>query len=595
MKRGVFWGFACLLATGGWAEEVRLLDPGFAELPETLVVGESNVVFRSADPLRPAVLSGGRRISGWSVGTDGVWRVTLPDVKAGLWNFSSLYVNGERRSRPSVPDRGFLFTASNAFVKAEENGKGSIGGFFFRTGDLRTDYANLQDVEVQVLHVWNTSRLRVGRIDGDASILVFETPRRGLYPGFDFTNRRYRLENVKEAFGRPGEWYLERTTGELSYCPRPGETPENAEVVAPRLTCLLRVANARNVRFENVVFAHQNLVTGPKGWFSSQAGYKVPAALTVTNSAEVVFDRCRIESTDGSGLEFYGGTTDSSVRDCELRDLGAGGIRIGPFGGNPPDGTGRIVVSGCHISWGGQRFPEGVGVLVGRSSYNRILRNEIDHLCYSGVSVGWDWNMKPTQAHHNEIAFNHIHDLGLKTMSDLSFIYLLGRAPGTTVHDNDLHDISCYTYGGIGIYADEGTSDVRIWNNRVRNATQAYHQNYGERVEVFSNRFENATTLQWDFRPARDTAGTTLYLHHNTFVWGKGGLMERCRPFDMTEADYAKWNPNPWDGYRADHNTYEKRGGNPPLFANGLSLGEWQRLSGQEVGSVVRHLKEERK
>lgn len=491
-----------------------------------------------------------------------------------------------------MPDQGFLFTVSNAFVTVEANGNGSIGGFFFRKGDLRADYANLQDVEVQVFHVWNTSRLRVGKIDGDSTVLSFGAPRRGLYPGFDFTNRRYRLENVKEVFGRPGEWYLERTTGVLSYCPLPGETPENAEVVAPRLSCLLRVANARNVRFENIVFLHQNLVTGPEGWFSSQAGYKVPAALTVTNSSEVVFDRCRIGSTDGYGLEFCGGTTDSSVMDCELSDLGAGGIRIGPFGRNPPDETGRIVVSGCHVSWGGQRFPEGVGVLVGRSSYNRILRNEIDHLCYSGVSVGWDWNMKPTRAHHNEIAFNHIHDLGRKTMSDLSFVYLLGRAPGTTVHDNDLHDISCYTYGGIGIYADEGTSDVRIWNNRVRNATQAYHQNYGEHVEVFSNRFENATLLQWDYRPAHGNAETSLYLHHNTFVWEKGELMDRCRPFDMSEADYAKWNPNPWDGYRADHNTYEKRGGKPPLFAGKHSLEEWQRLSGQEIGSVVRHLTE---
>ena len=71
--------------------------------------------------------------------------------------------------------------------------------------------------------------------------------------------------------------------------------------------------------------------------------------------------------------------------------------------------------------------------------------------------------------------------------------------------------------------------------------------------------------------------------------------MERCRPFDMTEADYAKWNPNPWDGYRADHNTYEKHGGDPPLFANRLSLEEWRRLSGQEVGSVVRHLKERKR
>lgn len=70
------------------------------------------VVYRSADPTHPAVVSGGRRIMGWQVGTDGVWRVTLPEVKARRWNFTRLFADGVRRSRPRFPAEGYSLTVS---------------------------------------------------------------------------------------------------------------------------------------------------------------------------------------------------------------------------------------------------------------------------------------------------------------------------------------------------------------------------------------------------------------------------------------------------------------------------------------------------
>ena len=47
-----------------------------------------------------------------------------------------------------------------------------------------------------------------------------------------FKNRRYWAENVKEAFGTPGGWYLDKPTGTLTYMPLPGEKPDEAVVEA---------------------------------------------------------------------------------------------------------------------------------------------------------------------------------------------------------------------------------------------------------------------------------------------------------------------------------------------------------------------------
>ena len=45
---------------------------------------------------------------------------------------------------------------------------------------------------------------------------------------------RYLIENVAEALSEPGEWYLDRESGRLTYLPLPGETPDTVEVIAPR-------------------------------------------------------------------------------------------------------------------------------------------------------------------------------------------------------------------------------------------------------------------------------------------------------------------------------------------------------------------------
>ena len=52
----------------------------------------------------------------------------------------------------------------------------------------------------------------------------------------------YYVENVKQAFGEPGRFYLDRPTGTLTYTPLPGETLESCDVIAPRLTQLVRCA-----------------------------------------------------------------------------------------------------------------------------------------------------------------------------------------------------------------------------------------------------------------------------------------------------------------------------------------------------------------
>ena len=81
---------------------------------------------------------------------------------------------------------------------------------------------------------------------------------------------RYFVENVREALGEPGQWYLDRPAGELTYVPRPGEEAAKTVVVAPRLARLLVFEGdtaarrwVQHLQFRGLTFAHANWMLPP--------------------------------------------------------------------------------------------------------------------------------------------------------------------------------------------------------------------------------------------------------------------------------------------------------------------------------------------
>lgn len=442
----------------------------------------------AAYPGEKPVISGGTRINNkwWQEIVNGreVWVTEIPEVAAGRWNFRQLWVNGQRRNRPCLPKQG-MRQVERAF-DADYNGfylNAGSSRFGFKAGELSAAWRNLHDIELQFFGWWVAPRVWLDAVDETERIAWFDRNSMmrlawGLGDGVD-----YRVENVFDALGDSGEWYLDRPAGKLYYIPVPGEDMTTAEIVAPRLETLLRIDGAANLGFEGLTFAHNEWCQPGHFADSIQASYEVPGAVILDRADNCEFRNCRILHTNTYGVEMEHDTVGATLEFCELRDLGAGGVKIW-------HGCRRNAVVDCEIADGGHFFPAGVGVLIGRSTGNRIVHNHIHNFFYSGISVGWNWGYGESDGYGNIIEWNHIHDIGKGLLSDMGGIYLLGHAAGTRLRYNHVHDVTCRRYGGWCIYTDEGSSDVLIESNLCYNADkELFHQHYGRNNQIRNNIF----------------------------------------------------------------------------------------------------------
>src|SRR5207249_2572840 len=150
------------------------------------------------------------------------WRLHLPEVEAGRWSFCQLYVDGQRRYRPCLPKEGYYHIAEALPPSEQSAGKGA-DRFRFTAGEIHGNWRDLQDVEVLAFQNWTMARLRIASVDEANREVQFT----GHTAGTDSwaalpTGNRYLVENVAEALERPGEFYLDRKSGELTYIPLPG-------------------------------------------------------------------------------------------------------------------------------------------------------------------------------------------------------------------------------------------------------------------------------------------------------------------------------------------------------------------------------------
>lgn len=444
----------------------------------------------TTDPGTTAVISGGRRISGWKRGAGDLWTATIPGVKDGGWYFRQLFINGRRAVRARTPKadaqqpywqiRGSNLSADHTRLSVTFDPK------------LVADWKNAGDIEIVSFGNWETYRRRLQCTHAEANSIELAPPFTDVcWWNYPSAKSWCYLENAREFLDEPGEWYLDRQRGQLSYLARPGEDMRHADVLAPVLSKLIEVTGlpdkpVRNLHFRGLQFAHVDWELPHGGYQGVQANHYVDgddagkqmhcisAAIHLVYAESCSIEDGAISQLGGGGIEIGPGCAKVVIQGNRIADIGGTGVMVG----GPNDeklSPKEISVTNNLICRCGLDYQGGVGVWVGFAEGTRIEHNTLHHLPYTGISVGWVWDPPPSACKRNSISYNHISHV-MQRLADGGGIYTLGFQPDTVLRGNLIHDVerSQYAQGGApnnGMFLDEGSKGFLIEDNTIYNTT----------------------------------------------------------------------------------------------------------------------------
>jgi hypothetical protein len=471
-------------------------------------------VIYAAAPGQQAILDGGERITGWTKSEYDSWV-----VKVDFDAMRHLYVNKKRALR------SMMFGQLLGHLELLENGNG------YRTAsDIASWLVGAPDIEFIYRWTWTHTRLPVREVRkvGINYEIIMKQPEFFLArtkQGTQILDPLF-MENFPPfppAMQLPGIWYFDSVKKLLYYKPEVGEDVNESEIIAPRLEKLLEIRGTldkpvTNLRFYNIGFEHATwLEPNRTGMVDIQATFrqtsdskltvpknvapenpvflkvlncecvKTPANIVCHSGKNIKFTGCRFARLGSVGLDIEYGSSNVSVTDCEFTDISGAGIQVADVQRDdhhptdPRTGVRDIEVNGCEIHHTGKEFRGSVGLFVGYARNVTIINNEMHHLPYSAISLGWGWGELdvvvdaasgaigdsvftcPAHSGGHLVENNHIHDTVME-MDDGAAIYNLGKMPGTIIRNNVIHDSRGWSGG---IYLDNGCSDITITQNRI--------------------------------------------------------------------------------------------------------------------------------
>ena len=557
------------------ADIVVFLRGGTYKLQEPLALGPEDSgtdkfsITHKAFPGEKPIISGGRTITGWKPGPGKIWQADLPQVRAQNWYFRQLFVDGRRATRARTPNAD----SESPYLKvkdAELNEEMGTWKVNLEPGQVR-HWSNVADVEIFVLGHWDIIRKRLASVDQAKGEVILAPPHVGTHHHDPQSDRWCFFENAIEMLDQPGEWYLDRSKGIISYWPLDGQDMSKVEAVAPVLTQLLEIAGTakqlvRNVHFKGLSFQHAHWSIPKWGFTGRQggtiylpdkwAGFVGEAILwRFTDSCSLTDSE--ITHVDGCGISLRRGCVKNLIEGNHIHDIASNGINVGEdlslvynkhgfvgprstpnYKPPPREVPRRNRIANNYIHDCGAYYYGGVGIYVAFTDGTVLSHNLIHDLPYTGISVGMMWGSNPaplTVCRNNIIEYNHIYDV-MKRMGDGAGIYMLGAQPGTVIRGNVIHDVrrSPFTQAApnAGLYFDSGSSEMLVQDNII---------------------YALALPHDWPCSPVFFGQGATrIVLRRNVFVSRPGGkhyymnrksTEEDFKFQDNTMTTHATWQP----------------------------------------------------
>ncbi|KAA4187521.1 right-handed parallel beta-helix repeat-containing protein [Bacteroides ovatus] len=494
--------------------------------PEDSGTPDSPTVICAVDGAHP-VISGGVAVTGWKRGCNHpaipeklkqkIWSVEAPLIGNRRVETRQMWVNGHKVQRAAqFPDGGLERMID---FNPEEQ---TITIPVSQSVNLKR-LQNAGQLEMIVHQRWAIAILRVKSIDvkDGQAVVRFHEPESHLefahpWPqpviGGEKGNSSFCLTNALELLDQPGEWFQEYPSGTIYYYPQASENMETAEVIIPTLETLVTIDGTlsrpvKHIQFNGITFEHTSWMRPSyqghvtlQGGFPLLDAYKLQepglpekaelenqawitrpeTAIRVRGAEHIDFKHCTFRHLSSTGLDYEWAVTASSVEDCQFTDIGGTALLVGAF----PDGglethipfipadvrelCSHITIRNNFISnvtnedWGC------VGIGAGYVRNMDISHNEVCHLNYSGICVGWGWTSLESGMCNNRIEANYVHHFA-RRLYDAGGLYTLSNQPGSVMRNNRIEHLIEAPYAtndrAFYIYLDEATDGYTMENN----------------------------------------------------------------------------------------------------------------------------------
>ena len=494
--------------------------------PEDSGTPDSPTVICAVDGAHP-VISGGVAVTGWKRGCNHpaipeklkqkIWSVEAPLIGNRRVETRQMWVNGHKVQRAAqFPDGGLERMID--FNPEEQTITIPVSQ---SVNPKRLQ--NAGQLEMSVHQRWAIAILRVKSIDvkDGQAVVRFHEPESHLefahpWPqpviGGEKGNSSFCLTNALELLDQPGEWFQEYPSGTIYYYPQASENMETAEVIIPTLETLVTIDGTlsrpvKHIQFNGITFEHTSWMRPSyqghvtlQGGFPLLDAYKLQepglpekaelenqawitrpeTAIRVRGAEHIDFKHCTFRHLSSTGLDYEWAVTASSVEDCQFTDIGGTALLVGAF----PDGglethipfipadvrelCSHITIRNNFISnvtnedWGC------VGIGAGYVRNMDISHNEVCHLNYSGICVGWGWTSLESGMCNNRIEANYVHHFA-RRLYDAGGLYTLSNQPGSVMRNNRIEHLIEAPYAtndrAFYIYLDEATDGYTMQNN----------------------------------------------------------------------------------------------------------------------------------
>ena len=489
-----------------------LLRETAAITPDHNLGGDRTLIIRASED--GAMLTGGRKLENWQkVTVNGIemYRALCTDLDAvRMFEVNDVYQELAAR----YAERNNLNQMNNTSSFAWE-GSGQDAMKLTRLDVDLTDVRNPSQMEIGMICEWKTFLFKTDHIEGKDTVWLLQPYAEwltspsyvgNLDPGnhwFPNPTKQVWLQNDVAFIDQPGEWCFDKAEHMLYWYPQEGVDPNEAECWASDLDTLVTVKGGtdslnrfslvRNVRFENITFAHsgfdqieaqgigivqgQEYYSGPTVTAGSSDPNQIQptpsthyeGAILVQRAQNVHFSACTFKFLSKGAVHLDVGTSDSSVTLSDFHDLGDSAVVVS----NPRQVSGAVndLVDNIEISNNRVRRTSRVnytapGIYAYYVSNCQILHNDLYDMRQCGISVGWGWYIMDLPfIGSNTVAYNRVGYAGNSTR-DGGSIYCLGRSKDGKIYGNYVYDQRA-PYGGI--YLDEGSCNWEAYGNLVDN------------------------------------------------------------------------------------------------------------------------------